>query len=152
SGRTKGTQPYLTAVQRSLFLAVLEWRRHPNPPQPARGVAPRGPTFGRNRAMAGPPDYYEILQVSPNADDEVIQAAFKRLALKWHPDRRPGDPSAAEWMTLLNTAYAVLSDPEKRKAYDARRRQAAAPAVAAAAAPEKAERPAKAHRREHTLG
>jgi len=65
--------------------------------------------------MASPDDYYEILQVSPNADEEVIQAAYKRLAFKWHPDKRPGDQFASEKMKLLNTAYEVLSDPQKRK-------------------------------------
>jgi curved DNA-binding protein CbpA len=81
--------------------------------------------------MAGTGDYYEILQVSPNADEEVIQAAYKRLAFKWHPDRRPGDPAAPERMKLLNAAYAVLSDPQKRRAYDVRRKQPTPPEAAA---------------------
>lgn len=68
-------------------------------------------------------DYYEILQVSPNADPEVIDAAFRRLALKWHPDRRPSDSSAPERMNLLNTAYGVLSNPEARKEYDLLRKR-----------------------------
>jgi hypothetical protein len=76
--------------------------------------------------MTIPPDYYEILQVSPNAEDEIIQAAYRRLAQKWHPDRRPGDPSASEHMKLLNEAYEVLSDSQKRQEYDSRRTQSAA--------------------------
>ena len=68
------------------------------------------------------PDYYEVLQVSPNADVEVIQAAHKRLLEKWFSDRKPGDPSAFERMTLLDEAYAVLSDSQKREEYDTRRK------------------------------
>jgi curved DNA-binding protein CbpA len=71
--------------------------------------------------MASADDYYETLQVSPNADEEVIQAAYKRLAFKWHPDKQPGDPFASAKMKLLNTAYEVLSHPEKRKEYDLQR-------------------------------
>jgi curved DNA-binding protein CbpA len=62
-------------------------------------------------------DYYEILQVSPNADLEVIKAAYKRLALKYHPDSG-GAQASIEVMRLLNDAYAVLCDPELRQAYD----------------------------------
>ena len=67
------------------------------------------------------PDYYAIIQVAPQADKEVIEAAYRRLAAKYHPDvnRSPG---ATERMKLLNAAYEVLSDPEKRRAYDLRRR------------------------------
>jgi curved DNA-binding protein CbpA len=75
-------------------------------------------------------DYYEILQVSRNAEADVIQAAYKRLAYKWHPDRNPGDASAAQKMRLLNEAYRVLSSPRKRRKYDFRRRQSRARARA----------------------
>ncbi len=68
--------------------------------------------------MASSDDYYEILQVSPNADEEIIQAAYKRLAFRWHPDRNAGDQSASDKMRLLNNAYEVLSNPQKRKEYD----------------------------------
>jgi curved DNA-binding protein CbpA len=73
--------------------------------------------------MATSPDYYEVLQVSPNADEEVIQAAYRRLAMKWHPDRNPGDPFADSQIKLLNDAYAMLSDPMKRREYDLGRRR-----------------------------
>jgi hypothetical protein len=80
------------------------------------------------------PDYYEILQVSPNADVDIIQAAHKRLAFKWHPDRRPGDPMANERMTILNAAYEILSNVQKRRAYDESRRPRAATRVSQEAA------------------
>jgi len=59
-------------------------------------------------------NYYDILQVSPSADPEVIQAVYRRLARKHHPDAN-GD---AEMMKSINAAYAVLSDPKRRAAYD----------------------------------
>jgi hypothetical protein len=77
--------------------------------------------------MAASPDYYEVLQVSPSADPEVVQAAYRRLSLKWHPDRNPGDGSAPERMRLLNEAYAVLSDTRRRREYDAGRGRGATP-------------------------
>jgi len=63
------------------------------------------------------PDYYEILQVSPSADPEVIQTVYRRLARKYHPDIN-GGLASAEKMKLLNEAYAVLSDPVRRKKYN----------------------------------
>ncbi len=66
-----------------------------------------------------PTDYYELLQVSPKADPEVIEAAYRRLALKYHPDHNPL-PEAALRMQALNTAYAALKDPERRAEYDNR--------------------------------
>jgi DnaJ-class molecular chaperone len=68
-------------------------------------------------------DYYEVLQVSPDADPEVIEKAYRVLARKRHPDARAGDRRAHEMMVELNEAYAVLSDPAKRTAYDASRTQ-----------------------------
>src|SRR5438067_2224917 len=75
--------------------------------------------------MPGGHDYYEVLQVSPNADEDVIQAAYKRLTSKWHPDRNHGDPSAAARTQRLNEAYEVLSDRAKRREYDLRRGRSA---------------------------
>jgi tetratricopeptide (TPR) repeat protein len=66
-------------------------------------------------------DLYEVLQVSPNADLDIIEAAYKRLASKWHPDRNPGDVSASERMKLISAAYTTLSDPNKRRKYDSKR-------------------------------
>src|SRR5262249_5250179 len=60
-------------------------------------------------------DYYEVLQVTPNAEEEIIQAAYRRLAAKWHPDRRPGDEEGAQQMRLINEAYDVLTDQQRRR-------------------------------------
>src|SRR5438132_13854568 len=79
--------------------------------------------------MPGQPDYYEILQVHGAAEPEVIQAAYRRLSLKYHPDVYHG-ADAQQRMALLNAAYAVLGDPAKRASYDAQRggrRAASAP-------------------------
>jgi hypothetical protein len=66
-------------------------------------------------------DYYDVLQVSQNADEEVIRAAYRLLATRLHPDRMPGDPNAAEQMKLVNEAYEVLSDRRNRQEYDVKR-------------------------------
>jgi len=68
--------------------------------------------------MRGMKDYYEILGVSRDASPEEIKKAFRRLALKYHPDRNPGDKEAEEKFKEINEAYACLSDPEKRRQYD----------------------------------
>lgn len=62
--------------------------------------------------------YYQVLQVDQDADPEVIEAAFKRLALKYHPDRSAA-PDAADKTRELITARDVLADPARRLAYDA---------------------------------
>ena len=63
-------------------------------------------------------DYYEILGVSRTATKEEIKKAYRRLAMKYHPDRNPGDKEAEEKFKLINEAYQVLSDDEKRAIYD----------------------------------
>jgi len=62
--------------------------------------------------------HYENLKVSRNAPDEVIRAAYKVLAQKYHPDRNHGDLDAARIMTVVNTSYRVLSDPDERWNHD----------------------------------
>ncbi len=68
--------------------------------------------------MRGMKDYYEILGVPRDASPEEIKKAFRRLALKYHPDRNPGDKEAEEKFKEINEAYACLSDPVKRQQYD----------------------------------
>lgn len=68
--------------------------------------------------MAAKRDYYEILGVSRDASQEEIKKAYRRLALKYHPDRNPSK-EAEEKFKEISEAYAVLSDPEKRRLYDA---------------------------------
>ncbi|HET9456260.1 MAG TPA: DnaJ domain-containing protein [Candidatus Limnocylindrales bacterium] len=66
-------------------------------------------------------DPYRVLQVDPEAEDEVIQAAYRRLAQKYHPDRSPG-PEGETRMVAINAAWDVLRDPARRAAYDRSRR------------------------------
>jgi curved DNA-binding protein len=63
-------------------------------------------------------DYYSILGVSKSASAEEIKKTFRKLALKYHPDRNPGDAAAEEKFKEISEAYEVLSDQEKRKKYD----------------------------------
>jgi curved DNA-binding protein len=63
-------------------------------------------------------DYYATLGVGPEATEEEIRRAYRRLALEWHPDRNPGSPRAGERFREISEAYAVLIDPAKRRAYE----------------------------------
>ncbi len=90
-------------------------------------------------------DLYKLLQVDSEADPEVIQAAYRRLAQKFHPDLATA-PDAAERMVAINGAWEVLGDPARRAAYDLQREQARAvaqpPAQAAPRQPAAPRRPA----------
>jgi molecular chaperone DnaJ len=63
-------------------------------------------------------DYYEVLGVGRDADEQSIKGAYRKLALKHHPDRNPDDPTAEEKFKEASEAYSVLSDPQKRAAFD----------------------------------
>jgi DnaJ-class molecular chaperone len=68
-------------------------------------------------------DYYNELGISVTANAKDIKDAYRKLAFEHHPDRNKENPASAEKMKAINEAYAVLSDPKKREAYDAMRRQ-----------------------------
>jgi curved DNA-binding protein CbpA len=70
--------------------------------------------------MTAPLDPYKTLQVDSEAEEEVIAAAYRRLARKYHPDVSPG-PEAAARMTAINAAWALIGDPARRAAYDRER-------------------------------
>jgi molecular chaperone DnaJ len=63
-------------------------------------------------------DYYEVLGVNRDASDADLKASYRKLAMKWHPDRNPDNPKAEENFKEAKEAYEVLADPQKRAAYD----------------------------------
>ena len=68
--------------------------------------------------MAEKRDYYEVLGVAKDATADQIKSAYRKLAMKYHPDRNPDNPEAKEKFTEISEAYEVLSNPEKRQRYD----------------------------------
>lgn len=68
--------------------------------------------------MAEKRDYYEVLGLQKEASDDEIKSAFRKLAMKYHPDRNPDDKEAEEKFKEVNEAYNILSDPEKKQKYD----------------------------------
>ena len=63
-------------------------------------------------------DYYATLEVTPQASDEEIKRAYRKLALQYHPDRNQGNKTAEDKIREINAAYEVLGDPETRKSYE----------------------------------
>ncbi len=68
--------------------------------------------------MSTQQDYYEILAVARDASAEDVKRAYRRMAMKWHPDQNPGNPDAEAQFKVCAEAYEVLSDPERRAVYD----------------------------------
>ena len=68
--------------------------------------------------MAVDGDYYELLEIERTADDGTIKSSYRRLAMRWHPDKNPGDADAEHRFKAISEAYEVLKDPQKRAAYD----------------------------------
>ena len=68
--------------------------------------------------MAEKRDYYEVLGLKKGASDDDIKKAYRKLAMKYHPDRNPGDKKAEENFKEVNEAYSVLSDADKKSKYD----------------------------------
>jgi len=76
-----------------------------------------GPTDGHAR-MSTSADYYEILGIARDASGDEVKRAYRRLAIKWHPDQNPDNPEAEVRFKACAEAYEVLSDPERRAIYD----------------------------------
>ncbi len=68
--------------------------------------------------MAMATSFYELLEVEAGADDSVIKSAYRKLAMRWHPDKNPGDTAAESRFKAISEAYECLKDPQKRAAYD----------------------------------
>lgn len=63
-------------------------------------------------------DYYELLEVTRTADDATLKSSYRKLAMRWHPDKNPGDAEAEARFKAISEAYDCLRDPQKRAAYD----------------------------------
>src|SRR4029077_17159239 len=83
---------------------------------PGRSAAPSG--HGQGGGGVSKRDYYEVLGVDRTAGDSDLKSAYRKLALKHHPDRNPGDKAAEEKFKEAAEAYAVLADTDKRHMYD----------------------------------
>ena len=68
--------------------------------------------------MAVEADYYSLLEIERSADDGTIKSSYRRLAMRWHPDKNPGDAESESRFKAISEAYDCLKDPQKRAAYD----------------------------------
>ena len=68
--------------------------------------------------MADKRDYYEVLGLKKGATEDQIKSAFRKMAMKYHPDKNQGDKEAEEKFKEINEAYSVLSDPDQKNKYD----------------------------------
>src|ERR1700741_4730854 len=83
-----------------------------------RGAASGFACSGEEGAEVAKRDYYETLGIARTASDAEVKAAFRKLAMKHHPDRNPGDKDCEHKFKEVNEAYEVLKDGDKRAAYD----------------------------------
>jgi DnaJ-domain-containing protein 1 len=104
---------------------VMRRQTNPNqspfPPPPSRKKAVRRPRPAQHHPPAPkqhPTTLYDVLEVSPKASYETIEAAYRSLCKRFHPDRHPGNKQAEEKMKMVNVAWSTLSKPEKRHQYD----------------------------------
>src|SRR5690606_25339674 len=84
----------------------------------ARGSPPAGFSRESRQGVVSRVDYYEVLGVSRSASDQEIKSAYRKLALKYHPDRNPGDTTAEERFKAAAEAYSVLAHTDKRARHD----------------------------------
>lgn len=117
-GAWKGTAPAVSmasrpqcGLQRGLHFASNQWT-HPRAPLGARW-------WSTQRRRGAESDPYEVLGIPNDASQDDVKRAYRKLALKWHPDRNPDDQARAEReFKQISKAYAVLSDPQQRAMYD----------------------------------